>query len=119
MTMMGRLISFYPALILSLAVGSFIWFGFHPSWVQPVALVAAVYLLPPLTLRLHNLIWPLDEGPLNLAEPKYAAWWGAHQIQLIFIALPQLEAILRLIPGCYSMWLRLWGSRIGRGVYWT
>lgn len=119
MTVMGRLISFYPALILSLAIGLLIWFGFRPSWLQPVALVMVVYGLPPLSLRLHNLIWPLGEGLINLAEPRYSAWWGAHQIQLIFIALPQLEAILRLIPGCYSAWLRLWGSRVGRRIYWT
>ena len=119
MTVMGRLISFYPALILSLAAGLALWLVFHPSWVQPLALMLVVYGLPPLTLRLHNRIWPLGEGLMNLAEPRYSAWWGAHQIQLLFIALPQLEAILRLVPGCYSAWLRLWGSRVGRKVYWT
>src|SRR5689334_18141899 len=112
MTVMGRLIAFYPVVILSLALGLFIWFVFRPSWVQPLALAFVIYGLPPLTLRFHNLIWPLGEGLTNLAEPKYVAWWGAHQIQLLFIALPQLEAILRLIPGCYSAWLRLWGSKI-------
>ena len=40
-------------------------------------------------------------------------------MQLIFIALPALEAILRLIPGVYSAWLRLWGSHVGKHVYWT
>src|ERR1700759_382013 len=113
MTVMGRLIAFYPALILSAAAALIIWFGFRPSAIQPLALAFVVYLLPPLTLRLHNLIWPLTEGRTNLAEPKYSAWWGAHQIQLLFFALPQLEAILRLIPGCYSVWLRLWGSHVG------
>jgi hypothetical protein len=119
MTAMGRLISFYPALILSLAAGLAVWFVYHPLPVQPVGLVFVIYLLPPLTLRLHNLIWPLGEGLTNLAETGYSAWWGAHQIQLLFIALPQLEAILRLIPGCYSLWLRLWGSKIGHKIYWT
>jgi len=119
MTMMGRLISFYPALLLSLAAGLAIWFVYRPSPIQPLALVFVIYLLPPLTLRLHNRIWPLGDGLINLADPNYSAWWGAHQIQLLFIALPQLEAILRLIPGIYSAWLRLWGSKIGHKIYWT
>src|SRR5262249_19077251 len=42
-----------------------------------------------------------------------------HQAQLVYIALPPLEALLRLVPGLYSAWLRLWGARIGRRVYWT
>jgi hypothetical protein len=119
MTVMGRLISFYPALVLSLAAALLIWLIFRPSPLHPLALVFVIYLLPPLTLRLHNRIWPLGEGLMNLAEPKYSAWWGTHQIQLLFIALPQLEAILRLIPGGYSAWLRLWGSKIGHNIYWT
>jgi acetyltransferase-like isoleucine patch superfamily enzyme len=119
MTATSRLMAFYPALILSLAAGLLVWFVYRPSPVQAVALVAVIYLLPPLTLRLHNLIWPLNEGLTNLAEARYSAWWGAHQIQLLFIALPQLEAVLRLIPGCYSAWLRLWGSKIGYKAYWT
>jgi len=24
-----------------------------------------------------------------------------------------------MVPGLYSLWLRLWGSRVGRLVYWT
>jgi acetyltransferase-like isoleucine patch superfamily enzyme len=119
MTVMGRLIAYFPVLLLSLAAGLFIWFVYRPSPIQPLALVFVIYLLPPLTLRLHNRIWPLGEGLLNLADPNYSPWWGAHQIQLLFIALPQLEAILRLIPGSYSAWLRLWGSKIGRKIYWT
>jgi NDP-sugar pyrophosphorylase family protein len=119
MTLMGRLISFYPASLLGLAAGLGVWFVYRPTPVQPLALVFVIYLLPPLTLRLHNRVWPLGEGLTDLAAPEYSAWWGAHQIQLIFTALPQLEAILRLIPGSYSAWLRLWGSKIGHKIYWT
>ncbi|MGA9772634.1 MAG: acyl transferase [Blastocatellia bacterium] len=119
MSAMGRAISFYPAVILSLLAATGFWFAFRPTPIQPVILVLIVYLLPPLTLRLHEIFFPLGEGLSKLSEPKYSHWWGAHQIQLIYIALPQLEALLRLVPGLYSAWLRLWGSRIGRKVYWT
>ena len=30
-----------------------------------------------------------------------------------------LEETLRLIPGLYSLWLRGWGSRIGKLTYWA
>lgn len=26
---------------------------------------------------------------------------------------------MRVIPGAYSAWLRLWGSKVGKGIYWT
>jgi acetyltransferase-like isoleucine patch superfamily enzyme len=30
-----------------------------------------------------------------------------------------LEESIRMIPGLYSLWLRLWGGRIGSLVYWS
>ena len=40
-------------------------------------------------------------------------------IQSLFLYFPALETAIRLVPGLFSVWLRLWGSSIGRGVYWT
>jgi hypothetical protein len=119
MSVMGRVISFYPTGILSLSAATVFWFAHSPSPVQPAVLILIVYLLPPVTLRIHEIFFPLREGLSKLSEPKYSHWWGAHQIQIIYIALPQLESALRLVPGLYSAWLRLWGSRVGRKVYWT
>jgi hypothetical protein len=119
MSVMGRAISFYPTLILSLTAATIFWLAHRPSPVQPAVLILILYLLPPITLRIHEIFFPLREGASKLSDPKYSHWWGAHQIQLIYIALPQLEALLRLVPGLYSAWLRLWGSRVGRSVYWT
>ena len=90
MSRLGRILSFYPAFILSLAMATLIWFGYRPSPVQPVAFIFILYLLPPLTLRLHQLIFPLREGLSKLSEPGYSPWWGTHQIQLLYIALPML-----------------------------
>ena len=30
-----------------------------------------------------------------------------------------LEETIRMIPGLYSLWLRLWGARVGALVYWS
>jgi hypothetical protein len=119
MTLPGRIISFYPAFILALSAVTLFWLVSDPSLIQPVLLIAIIYLLPPLSFRIHNLFFPIRKRTSNLSERKYSPWWGAHMIQIIYIALPQLESLLRLIPGLYSLWLRLWGSRVGRNVYWT
>ena len=81
--------------------------------------LAVLYLLPPLLFRMHQTAFPLRQGFSSLSDTTYSPWWGGHQIQGLFIALPFLEAILRLIPGCYTAWLRLWGARVGAKVYWT
>jgi hypothetical protein len=119
MTLLGRIISFYSTCVLSLCAATVLWFGWRPSPIQPVVLVVILYLVPPLTFRLHRIFFPIRKSLSNLSDRKYSPWWGAHQIQLVYIAIPQLEAALRLAPGLYSAWLRLWGSRIGRRVYWT
>jgi acetyltransferase-like isoleucine patch superfamily enzyme len=119
MTLPGRLISFYSTLILSLLLATIFWFAYAPSFIQPLLFLIILYIIPPISLRLHQTIFPISEKPVDLAKRKYSAWWGAHQIQVIYTAVPQLEALLRIIPGVYSIWLRLCGSRVGRNVYWT
>lgn len=119
MTVRGRMMAGYPAFILSLALADVLWFGARPTVVQPLLLLIIIYLVPPLSLRLHQRLCPIKEGSSDLAKRGYSAWWGAHQIQVLYIAVPQLEALLRIVPGFYSAWLRLCGSRVGRGVYWT
>jgi len=119
MTLLGRIVSYYSTFILGLCAATVLWFGWRPSPIQPVILLIIFYLVPPLTFRLHRVFFPLKRSLSNLSERKYSPWWGAHQIQVIYLAIPQLEALLRLVPGVYSAWLRLWGSKIGRGVLWT
>ena len=119
MTVRGRIMAFYPAFILGLALADVCWLGYRPSLWQPLLLIVVVYIIPPLSLRLHQGLAPIKEGRNDLAKRGYSAWWGAHQIQLLYTAVPQLEALLRIVPGLYSAWLRLCGSRVGRRVYWT
>jgi hypothetical protein len=72
-------------------------------------------VVPPLLYRALSL----KPGLFDLKQRKFNAWWASHQLQQLYIAVPALEALLRLVPGLYSAWLRLWGSRIGSRVYWT
>lgn len=78
-----------------------------------------LYLLPILIWRFLNVFFPLSEGTSNILDPGYNPWWISHQLQMTFMAYPFLESTLRLVPGAYSLWLRLWGSQIGRQVHWT
>ena len=120
MTVLGRLIALYPSLILSPG-------GDNAGVVRLPSCPAATRALPGDPLRHPPLTSaPASEGcsPLHqrlsrLSDRTYAPWWGMHQIQVLYIAIPQLEAVLRLVPGLYSQWLRLWGSKVGRRVYWT
>ncbi len=119
MTLRGRLISLFPAAWLAAVATCLIRIVIAPDGVKFFLLFVALYLLPVLCFRLHNLAWPLTEGRSRLDVPTYSPWWGSHQLQIMYSAFPFLEAALRLIPGAYSAWLRLWGSHIGRRVYWT
>jgi hypothetical protein len=38
---------------------------------------------------------------------------------MIFNRLPWIDEMLRLVPGLYSLWLRLWGARVGRLTLWS
>ncbi len=84
-------------------------------WLFPIVL----YLIPLLPGRL--LRWSLRSAPavIPLGSAGFLKWWACFQCQVLFLRFPALEEILRLIPGLYSLWLRLWGSRIGRLTYWA
>ena len=120
MTLLGTLMLVYPALIVAAALGALGWLVTSPGWLPALVLPAIVYLVPLLTFRLHELVYPVKPGARSIVgADRYESWYGAHQIQLLFIGIPQLEALLRLVPGLYSAWLRAWGSTIGKNVYWT
>ena len=89
----------------------------NPLWLLPG--LAFLYLFPPICFRIHQLIWPISEGRSNLSAPGYSPWWISLQFQGVFNTIPWVEAILRAVPGAYSVWLRLWGSKIGRRVVWS
>ncbi len=124
MTLLSRLLALFPAsvvLLTVLALGlalspvSLLW-----RIVGALTLPFILYLYPVMVYRLLTYFKPLNT-PLReeLTGNHYSHWWGSHQVQLIYLVLPVLERFLRVMPGVYSAWLRLWGAKIGQQVYWT
>lgn len=108
MTLASWFYAFVPTLFLA-AVAVSVYFR------SVLSVFVVLYAVPPL---LHRAL-SLKPGLFDLKQPKFNAWWASHQLQQLYIAVPALEALLRVVPGLYSAWLRLWGSRVGRRVYWT
>ena len=117
MSLLARLLTFFPAMQIALCVIC-VGMSFRTPW-WLLAVPLGIYALPLLAFRAINLVRPLREGRSFLDGRRYSPWWGSHNLQRLFIAVPQLESLLQLIPGAFSVWLRLWGSRVGRRVYWT
>ena len=127
MTIRARLLAFFPLLhligsiALLLAALANISDLFIASSFATLA-IFVLYVLPAILFRIHVLVSPIRETLTPITgqgAPKYSAWWGTHQLQMLFVTFPALEAALRLVPGAYSAWLRLWGAKIGKRVYWT
>ncbi|MEH2196703.1 acyltransferase [Nostoc sp.] len=119
MTVISKNLSFFPTFILLLTGAAIIYLAYSPNIFSILAVFLSIYGLPVLVYRLHEWVYPVREGISYLLGEEYSPWWGSHQIQVIYIAIPVLEAVLRLIPGVFSCWLRLWGAKVGRDVYWT
>ncbi len=119
MSFLGRIMQCFPALVLSLTTLSCIYFIHSPGWLSLSLIGSALYGFPLLCFRIHQFLFPIPNGLTSIQSPRYSPWWGSHQIQLIYLSFPALESALRCIPGLFSIWLRLWGSRIGKNVYWT
>jgi hypothetical protein len=83
------------------------------------AVLAVLLVVPPLLTRLVHAMIPLPPGRIPIESGGFLSWWATAQFQIIFNRLPMIEELLRMIPGFYSNWLRLWGSRIGRLTYWS
>jgi acetyltransferase-like isoleucine patch superfamily enzyme len=119
MTFLSTILLFFPTFILVLTGGAIVYLAYSPSIFSILAVLLSIYGLPLLVYRLHQWVYPVQEGISYLLGKEYSPWWGSHQIQVMYIAIPVFEAVLRLIPGAFSFWLRLWGAKVGRDVYWT
>lgn len=81
-----------------------------------MAALFTLYLLPLMTWRILDLCYPLKEGTSYIAGKSYSPWLSSYRIQEIYIKLPFLERVIMLVPFLYNVWLRLWGSKIGKRV---
>jgi len=119
MTILGHLAAIFPILHLCAIGIALVWCIQSHNLASAVTLVFATYFLPPLIFRLYSLKYPARSGRWVISNGQRCDWWVAHQLQMVYAAVPALEAFLRFIPGAYSAWLRLWGSKVGKNVYWT
>lgn len=118
MTILGQIMRLFPIIHFTGFATSLYFSVVYSPWFIAAALFW-LYLLPLILNSIHNIFYPLKEEDCDLREKKYSAWWGNHQLQYLFIVIPQFEQILHIVPGLFSLWLRSWGSKIGKGIYWT
>jgi hypothetical protein len=113
-------IGYVPLLhaLLSIGIASVVLQTFGPGWAC-VGLVGAVYLIPPLAVVAARPRVYLSNARIAVGTDGFLRWWYTAQWQVVFNRFPQLEELLRLVPGLYSSWLRMWGARVGRLVYWS
>jgi serine acetyltransferase len=118
MTAADRLFSYFPLLMTVLSLAALGVFAQAPSLWSAALLLYVIYFLPPTVQRVMFRWSALKQGVNQIDGRTFSPWLASHNIQAFYDALPYLESLLRVFPGFYSMWLRLWGSRIGYGVEW-
>ena len=118
MTAADRLFSYFPLLMTALLLIALGFFAQWPSLWSAAFVLFVIYVVPPTVQRVMLRWAALKEGVNQIDGSKFSPWLATHNIQAMYDALPFLESLLRVTPGFYSMWLRMWGSRIGYGVEW-
>jgi hypothetical protein len=112
--LLGNLLPFFQLLIFVIAL-----LQLHTPFGVMTFLILYIYLLPPLLFRALHLFYTFVPGGYRLSDSELLIWWYGAQLQLLFARLPFLEELLRILPFVYSAWLRLWGAKIGKLVYWS
>jgi hypothetical protein len=112
------LINYLPFL-QAISIGLTVCIPWSRLPVRVVSGLGLLYLAPPLAARLLRFVIPVREGRMAFGKPGFFAWWALFNLQVVFSRFPALEEALRMVPGLYSLWLRLWGARIGRLTYWA
>lgn len=112
---------FFPLLVFSLMLFFLAKFILTHQLSFLAAFILTPYLLPLATQRLILSFYPIEEGAsyIGLEEKKFQPWLFSLRVQQIYLVFPQLERLLFFLPGMYSAWLRAWGSKIGKSVFWT
>ncbi|MBC7661410.1 MAG: acyl transferase [Chitinophagaceae bacterium] len=117
MSLMGRVMGLFPFFHTTLIATNLILSLYTPTAL--FGLFFSIWLFPLMCWRLHQKIWPLKTGLSRIARKAYSPWWGSFQMQQLFLILPGLERILHVVPGLFSLWLRGWGAKVGKNVFWT
>ncbi len=99
-------------------IGTAAW-AIDSAWAAGLAAAGLLYLPPPLAARVVLRLRPIRSQRIAAGSGDFLTWWALACLQTLFARFPVLEEALRLVPGAYSAWLRLWGARIGRLTYWA
>ena len=108
----------YLALMEILVVAALVVVPWAPVGWRIAAGIAVLYVVPAMVARLVIIFAPIPEGRIQVGTRAFFTWWALANLQMLFCRLPMLEEFLRMVPGLYSLWLRLWGAKIGRLTYW-
>jgi hypothetical protein len=106
-------------LLQSLVLAAVLIGGWAPLGWRVASALGLLFLLPPLLARGLLAARPIREGTIPVGRPDFFTWWALLSLQGLFNRFPFFEEALRLVPGLYSFWLRLWGARIGRLTFWS
>ena len=118
MTAADRLFSYFPLLMPVLLLTAAGVFAQWPSLWSAALFLFVLFFVPPLVQRVMLRWAPLKQGVNEIDGRRFSPWLATYHIQAMYDALPFMESLLRVFPGFYSMWLRMWGSRVGYGVEW-
>ncbi len=111
--------SLFPIFQGTLVLLSLVLFILRPSLIASVVFIFSVYILPLIVSRIIGFFFPVREGRYPIGRYGVEGWVLQLKIQMFLANCSFFERALHLIPGLYSVWLRCWGSHIGRGVMWT
>lgn len=111
-------LNYVPLCHAGATLGVGLWPWAEARW-RFLAALAVLYLLPAIVARIIVKGFPIRARALKLGSADFFKWWALLNLQMIFCRLPILEEAMRIIPAVYSAWLRLWGSKIGRLVFWS
>lgn len=113
-----RPVFIYFGLIISLlSLVCFYSLFAYQSLVSIPILIFLLYFAAPLTHRLMQSYFPIKQGATLIKPDEYNPWINSFRLQKFYNSFPFVERALFLVPGLYNSWLRLWGSKIGKGVY--
>jgi hypothetical protein len=111
-------LNYLPFLHALSGIGMGVWL--HGEWPRTLLFALAwLYLLPPLLCRLLILGWGRSVGVHSSRDAGFFRWWLITQLQVIYSRFPATEEVLRLVPGLYNFWLRLWGARVSLFAFWS
>lgn len=113
--MLNIIFKLFPLFHLILIGSALVWFIADSNIYSLLSIPIAIYFVPLFIYRTHCLIWPLKK---IIQTQNYVAYERTLCLQLTFSAIHLFEYILGVIPGAFSWWLRLWGSKIGKNIFW-